>query len=423
MNPPKRILIVNDGFPPDTWGGAATIALLQARGLREGGHDVRVFTTAWKEGIVSGPREYDGIPVYVFPTRYHPRWWAYRSLYNPDVLPAFRRELEAFSPEIVHFHNVHHFFSYHAIAVAKRSGAKVFLTAHDVMSFAYQKLHHFIDYSSKEIPRSFNYRMPILTNLKDSRFRFNPFRNLIIRHYLRMPDRIFAVSDALKQALADNGIVGNVSTLHNGLDADASMKPFDEEALRKELDLTGAKTVLFVGRFTPDKGRDVLLRAFARVAKENEKARLLVVGFTADRTEEPVMWKLIDGLDLEERIHFVPYVSHDDIYKYYRISQVVAVPSVIFDSFPTANLEAMAAGKPVIATCFGGSSEAVEDQVTGYVINPLDEDVFSEKLSLLLRDEEKARSMGALGQQRLRDSFSLERQLEAYLSAYETTDA
>ncbi len=413
----KKILIVNDHFPPDHWGGSSSIAFLQAVGLRAKGFEVRVFATTQKKEV-AGSRVYEGIPVRLFYTEYHPRWWAWRSLYNPSVVGEFERALKEFAPDIVHFHNIHHYFSYHTLAVAKRTGAKVFLTMHDVMSFAYQKLHHFIDYTSKSIPASFAYHVPWWVNARDARKRYNPFRNIVIRHYLRKAHRIFAVSVALKQALEDNGISGNVEVVHNGIDAAVFEQPFDQDALRAELRLGSGPVMLFVGRFTPDKGRDVLLKAFAKVIKEVPDAQLLVVGFNPDRRYESVMWHGIEELDIEKSIVFVPAVEYIHMHRYYALADVVVVPSVIFDSFPTANLEAFAAGRPVVTTCFGGSREAVLDGETGYVVNPLDIDLLTQRIAALLKNTELARRMGLAGRERLIKEFSLERQLANYERFY-----
>jgi len=418
MNALKNILIVNDHFPPTHWGGSNSVAFLQAKGLRERGIDARVFATTQDENEKRGWREYEGVPVRIFYTDYHPRWWAWLSLYNPQVLGEFEKELRALAPEVVHFHNVHHYFSYHTIVLAKRTGARIFLTAHDVMSFAYQKLHNFIDYSSTEIPLSFNYQVPWRVNARDARKRYNPLRNLIIRWYLRKLNQIFAVSTALKQALSDNGIVGNVVVVPNGVDVSVFEQPFDVASLRRELSLGGAPVILFVGRFTPDKGRDVLLRAFSRVKAEVSGAKLLVVGFNADRRNEPAMWKLIEALGIEKDIVFVPAVEYIHMHKYYRVADVVAVPSVIFDSFPTANLEAMAAGKPVVATCFGGSREAVVDGVTGFIVNPLDVENLASKLTSLIFDPKTYKVFGEAGLARLKNKFSLEKQISAYENHY-----
>lgn len=402
----KKILIVNDAFPPHSSGGAHTVAFLHAKGLCERGHTVQVFTTTQKREEV-GTRVYEGVSVRTFYTDYHPRWWAYKSLNNRKITKEFEVGLKAFNPDIVHFHNIHLYFSYHCIAIAKKSGAKVFLTVHDVMSFAYQKLHTFIDYTSTAIPTSFDYHVPWYVNLKDARLRYNPLRNFIIRKYLKQVDQIFSVSEALEQALADNTISGNVSVVHNGIDSERfrNCPPHDEP------------TVLFVGRFTPDKGRDVVLRAFAKVVAQIPKTRLVVVGFPVGQ-QEPAMEQLIDALNIRKNILLLPPVPYLQMPEYYCKASVVVVPSIIFDSFPTANLEAMAAGKPVIATCFGGSREVVEDGTTGFIINPLDVENFAQKMLVLLRNTEEATAMGTAGLARVRAVFTLKRQLEAYSESY-----
>ena len=133
------------------------------------------------------------------------------------------------------------------------------------------------------------------------------------------------------------------------------------------------------------------------------------------------MEALIDELGIRSRVLFVPPTPHPDVWRYYRLADVVACPSVIFDSFPTTNLEAMAAGKPVVATCFGGSREAVEDGFTGYILNPLNTGLFAQKLNELLTDDAKAKAMGAAGFLRVRGHFTLERQLKGYTDSYTKT--
>ena len=413
----KKILIVNDGFPPHSWGGANTVAYLHAQGLRREGFDVRVYTTT-SHAQAAGDSVYESIPVRTIYTVYHPRWWAYRSLYNPEVLKLFRYMLDEFRPDIVHFHNIHHRVSYHAIVLAKRSGAKVFLTTHDVMSFAYQKLHHYIDYTDTTIPATCDYHVPWWVNLRDARLRYNPFRNVCIRWYLRRLDHVFAVSDVLRQALADNGISGNVSVVHNGIDADTFNQSADARALRQQLGLDDVRVLLFVGRFTPDKGRDVTVRALARVIQDVPNTILLVIGFDPTLQPEPALERLIDELGVRDHIMYVGSAPYVEIGRYYALANCVLVPSIIFDSFPTVNLEAMAAGKPVVATCFGGSREAVVDGETGYIVNPLNISTMAEKVSTILSDAHTAYNMGEAGLKRVRTDLTLAKQLSEYTTWY-----
>ncbi len=413
----KKILIVNDGFPPGSWGGSSTVSLLQAKYLKDKGYEVRVLT-ATQDAKAAGEYDYEGISARAMYTKYHPRWWAYKSLINTEITAEFERELKVYKPDVVHFHNIHNYFSYRCISIAKKYALKTCLTAHDVMSFAYRRLHNFIDYDSDEVPKYFNYHVPWWVNLKDARLRFNPLRSLVVRYYLRKVDKIFAVSNALRQALADNGIKGNVEVAHNGLDVAKLGPKFDNAAFKENLGLEGNKVVLFVGRFTPDKGRDVVLKSLALVLKNIPNTKLLVVGFDPKLNREPALEALSEALGLRDSIRYVASVPYGEIYKYYAISDCVVVPSIIFDSFPTVNLEAMAAGKPVAATCFGGSSEAVVDGVTGYVVNPLNIKQLADAVLRLLGDDQLAKKLGDAGYKRLGEKFSLDHQLGIYEKFY-----
>ena len=76
----------------------------------------------------------------------------------------------------------------------------------------------------------------------------------------------------------------------------------------------------------------------------------------------------------------------------------------------------MAAKKPVIATCYGGSREIIKDGETGYVVNPFDVETMSGKIIDLLKDDEKARKFGQTGYQQVKERFSLDKQVNKILN-------
>ena len=113
----------------------------------------------------------------------------------------------------------------------------------------------------------------------------------------------------------------------------------------------------------------------------------------------------------------------DQLRAAFHLADVVVVPSVCLDTFPTVNLEAMAAGKPVIATCYGGSSEIVLDGVTGFIVNPLDTSTFADRLGRLLGDAALRAEMGRQAQARIRGSFALDMYVDKMLRIYERAHA
>jgi len=82
-------------------------------------------------------------------------------------------------------------------------------------------------------------------------------------------------------------------------------------------------------------------------------------------------------------------------------------------------LEAMACQKPVVATCYGGSPEIVQDNITGFIVNPLDEELMAKKIIDLLKNSEKAKQFGEAGYERIKKHFNLESQIAQTIHWYQ----
>jgi len=392
-----RILYLNDDWPPEAMGGAARVASDLAWKVVERGHKVEIITTVRnrrEEGVF---RE-KGVIVHRIYANYHERWRAWLSLYNPQTVEKVKKIISEFKPEVVHAHNVHFYLSYACLKVAKKSGAKVFLTAHDVMSFAYGKL------KTKKFLEKGDCYLGFWDRIKQARKRFNPFREFFIRYYLRYVDKIIAVSEALKDALEQNGIDG-VGVLYNGIDIFKwRVEEGEVERFKTENGLVDKKTVLFGGRLSEAKGEKQLRKAMEIVKKVVSEASLVVFGGGKE--------------DLGKGVIGLGRIEGNDLRAAYGAAEVVVVPSVCFDSLPTVILEAMASGKPVVATKFGGAKEMVVDGETGYIVNPFNTEDLAKKITELLRDKEKVERFGLLGKEIVGEKFNLERQVDEILSLY-----
>jgi glycosyltransferase involved in cell wall biosynthesis len=97
----------------------------------------------------------------------------------------------------------------------------------------------------------------------------------------------------------------------------------------------------------------------------------------------------------------------------------VLVPSICFDALPRIVLEAMAAARPVIATHYGGASEAIVDGETGYVINPFTVEVMAQKVATLLLDESKAKQFGEKARARVQAIFNLDDRVAEHIELYQ----
>ena len=399
-----RIALLSDRIPPEGRGGAEAVVWRLAQGLQGRGHGVHIITTTPQEAF---EEVRDGIPTHHLHASYPERFRAWLSLWNPQTVGAFRRLLQRLQPDVVNAHNIHFYLSWHSLKVAQAAGISAVFSAHDAMPFAYGKLPH---------AAPTDVRLPAGFNLRQNRLRYNPFRNRRIRHYLKACAKVrTAPSHALAAALAANRLPP-FEVVPNGIDA-APWSEVDSclvEKLRERLDLAEKQVILLAGRLSSHKGIVQLLAAMDGLTDDLPQMRLLALTAGDIKTRIPG-----DYQHLLPRIHAGGWLRGAELRAAYHLADVVAVPSIYLDAFPTVNLEAMAAGKPVIATCFGGSSEAVLDGETGCIVNPLDAAAFANALRRLLSQPRLRQEMGHKGQARVRQHFSLDAQARRMLACYE----
>jgi glycosyltransferase involved in cell wall biosynthesis len=408
-----RIVILSDTLPPENTGGAGKIAWQLGQGLIAADHQV-IFITS-----TPGPSRVEtrqGIEVHALHSSYPERWVAWYGLFNPQTVWPLNILLRRLKPDVVNAHNVHHHLSYHSLVIGRYAGAATVFTSHDVMPFAYAKLTRFIDPSRPDQVDGFDYRLPFGYNWRQMRLRWNPARNLSIRHTMHYyVDVRVAVSAALKQAHEANRL-SPFDVVHNGIDpADFDVPEAGTEVLRQRLKLQGRRVILFGGRMSKHKGDQQLLAALRRVKEQVPDVALLVLARPSDYTDNLQR----SNPDLADHIVLGGWMEGAELTTAFRLADVVASPSICFDSFPTVNLEGMAAGAVPVTTCFGGAREAVIDGKTGFVVNPYNVEALADRLTRLLTDEPLRRRMAEAGHERIRQQFTLGHQTRAMLEVYE----
>lgn len=400
-----KILVMTDHFPPDSPGGAGQVSLIQCRALRQLGHDVQVLSARQDESAPADV-QVEGVPVHRLKIAYLPRWRAYLSLHNPAAARGVRAFLERYRPDVVHAHNVHMYLTYHSLALAKRRGLPVVLTTHDVMSVAYQKLDSYIDPSWRHVPAEFDYRVTPWSQIRKQRFRYFPLRNRIIRRVIASSvDVIVSPSQALLYVLQANGIrAPEMIVFPNGIDPALFETSHEEHAaLRAGQGLEGRRIILFAGRINRAKGGEQILDALPQIVAQVPDAVLLVLARPGGYGE--IMLARARALGVEKHIHFAGWLDGRTLAAAYGAADVCVIPSICFDNFPTVALEAQAAGTPVVATCFGGSREAVTDGETGFIINPYNVEMLAGRITRILLDDALRAEMGARARQRVHDHF------------------
>jgi phosphatidylinositol alpha-mannosyltransferase len=156
----------------------------------------------------------------------------------------------------------------------------------------------------------------------------------------------------------------------------------------------GKINVLFVGRQEKRKGVNYLLEAYTRVKREVPNSRLIIVGpgtRWSKKYEESVRRSGLPD------IVFVGYVSYADLPRYYRTADIFCSPATGRESFGIVLLEAMAAGKPIVASNLEGYATLVTHGAQGLLVPPKNEKKLAEALISLMADERLRQEMGARG--------------------------
>lgn len=386
-----RILFILDEFFPENNGGAATIAFTLAKGLKELGHDLLVLTATHDAKNVEDD-EIEGLKIKRIFTKPFGKFRNLKNIRNNNILAETEKIFEKYNPDIIHIHSLHHRFSYGVIGLSKRFSRAVFLTLHDAQTIYNGKL--FPKIKTCDLNPAQNYKITWIDRFKKDKYAYNPFQIFFIKRALKRADKIFAVSDALKKTLEANGIF-NIEVIHNGI-------AVDERSNNEIIE----NNVLFAGRVDKAKGVENLINSFNIISLEIPDAKLIIVGDGNFKTEK------------NENIKILPWQNREEMKKIFSQAKVVIVPSIYLDPFPTVNLEAMAAEKPVVGTCFGGTPEIVLNNETGYIVNPHDEKELAGKIIDLLKNADRTKLFGENGRKRIEKYFSLGKQIYETLIWY-----
>jgi rhamnosyl/mannosyltransferase len=174
------------------------------------------------------------------------------------------------------------------------------------------------------------------------------------------------------------------------------------------------KRIFALGRHVPYKGFDVLLRALARLDPE---VRLLLGG---EGPLTPSLKQLAADLGVSGRVRFLGRIPESELPAHYQACDVFCLPSVTrAEAFGIVQLEAMAAGRPVVGTRLGNGVDFVNrDGETGLTVPPGDVDSLARALQVLLTREALRQELGARAQQRVGAEFRKERMAGQTLALY-----
>ena len=350
-------------------GGVAVYTVNLAKGLKNKGHDVFVASSG---GELATALKTDGIT--------HIRVNAKTKFeFNPKLILAFWKLLKFVKKnDIKIIHAQTRVSQILAYFLAKSSGAKFVSTCHGF--FKYGRLGR--------------------------------------RLFGAWGDRTIAISDAVYEHLIRDFKLKkeNVFMIYNGVDIEKFSKSLageEKKALKTSLGFEKSAIIGSVSRFSPVKGLRYLLFAMKDVLSDIPDARLLLVG---EGPSKEYLMELARKLGIEKNVFFAQsttetgrFLSIIDIFVFYSLEEGLGL----------SLLEAMAAGRPCVASNVGGVSSIIKDGVTGILVPSKDPHALKEAIVKLYTDEKLRNSIAKKGMEHVRKNFSLGEMVEKVIEVYE----
>jgi len=417
------VCLVSEYFPPHAPGGAEWSADALARALAARGRRVLVVTPNY--GAASR-EERDGFTVIRFPFpvkrppgrstvpgRYHanPIFYLYAGL---AVARIARRE----RVDLIHVQNKHMLIP--GALARSLAGVPVVATLRDgsIIDAAPMCLHHgdrmpadcgvaklwrdcaveYFDLYVAGRRSRLAARLAFLYRWLDARLK---------QRFLRRVDAVIGVSQGILDIYRRSGLLERVPRLRVVPTVPRLETPAPEEieGARQRLALGNRRLVLYVGKLSPGKGVADLVKAARRVAAARPDVVFALVGEGVIAVDERFI----------RRLGSLP---NREVLALYPLADVVVVPSVIPDALSRVILEAMSAGRPVVATRVGGTPELVLDGKTGVLVERGDAEGLAAALLTLLGDDALREALGAGGRRHLESlagaGGSVDRLLDVY---------
>jgi glycosyltransferase involved in cell wall biosynthesis len=220
--------------------------------------------------------------------------------------------------------------------------------------------------------------------------------------YNRRVDGVVAISRRIAQLLAEAGVEqSRIRLIHSGIDLRRH-----QNGPRAPASFTNSPVIGMAAVLEQRKGHRYLLQAASSLKKHGFRLKYRIAGDGSLRRD---LHQLTATLGLQEDVEFLGFVS--DMSRFFSTIDIFVLPS-LSEGLGLTVLEAMAAGKPVVASRVGGVVDAVIDSMTGFLIAPKDVDGIAVAIRKLVQDQTLAEAMGKRGAERVRENFTIEQMAE-----------
>ena len=296
------------------------------------------------------------------------------------------QKIKEFKPDIIFAHSIGYIISPSFLLEAKKASILVVL-----------KIPNFSQYDYPEIKISLGKPYRIVTLL------IALLKQWTLRKMVRNYVNVFiAPSKTTANWLKDNLRVENIEEIPNPVFWQVRDKIHESKG--------NIRRILYAGMVEEYKGIEYLIKAFSTICEELNDDNI-ILDIIGEGTDKNRLKELAKIKNLQRRINFKGYISHEALKEEYAKADVFVLPSIIEENSPLTPLEAMSQGTPIITTNLGGQAELIKEGYNGFLVNPEDSDDLAEKILIVLRNDELRREMSKNSLSYAR-KFSVEEHIE-----------
>jgi glycosyltransferase involved in cell wall biosynthesis len=386
-----KILLVND--IGRATGGAELQMLSLRQGLRERGHDVRLFSST--ASLVNDSELLADYSCFGSNNKLQ----VLTQTFNPSAYWQMRQILSDFQPDVVHLR----------IFLGQLSPAILPLLKNVPCVYQMAMYRPICPKGTKVLPDGRECQESSGTIcwqqgcLTGQSWAILMLQRQLWQYWRSAIDRLVALSYGMKAKLEAEGVTP-VEVVYNGV---------PERAMRPPL--SNPPTVAFAGRLVATKGLEVLLKAFKITRETIPDARLLIAG---RGEEEDSLRSMAIACDIDRAIAWLGYIERSELERQFEKAWVQVIPSLWAEPFGNVTTEAMMRGTAVIASAVGAQPEIILDGETGFLVPPGDVNALADKLTLLFSNRQLTERMGQRGRDRAITQFSEERRDRRFLEIY-----
>jgi glycogen(starch) synthase len=401
-----HIVLANQWYPPESgWGGVAMYNHTIAHAYRALGHDVTIIARRNDE-TTRAYAEVEGIRIHRLLTRDHYYWR------RAPLVGHYSRALQQLS------------YSWRLRRALKRLHQTQPI---DVVEFAEINAEGFFFARAPWIPFVVRCHTPTFVLKEFLNSDELPFDTKIVsaceKQTIRRAHALTAPSDDMARRISEAvGIErARITVIPNPLAAPAT----NGNGAGAKTKTEDNPTVLYVGRLERAKGIGVLAEAIPQVIRQVPRARFLIAGYdrptSRGKSQQRELEEGFARAGIMASVEFAGAVEQSKLPALYAQADVCVVPALQYESFSYTCAQAMASGKPVVATRVGGMSETVRDGLAGLIVKPGDARELTGSILRLLKDKDLRVRMGRAGREKVLREFDpvkvAEKNLEVYAQA------